>query len=565
MEITELRPKRRSKKVGVSLNYDRTRRSSSNQETLFTELPSIPNIMISRRRETPNTTKNPKHKEIDPKSFQVSNINRDLLNLAKKELKFDDTILALIGVAIIMISYMENEIFFANGNKSTYLCTYLRVMEMAMALFSVMWIARRYYNVLTIKIVTFEESIYTTLLSSSLAKPMIIEMMINIWFSPPGYDRSFTVSMMGYDMTYSWNSVFAFIILLRMYLCIRLFGHYSFYTKPKAERVCEMNGEQASSLFALKCFMQDASHFGIALVFIIISLYWALLMRLAERNNRIYSNTPDVESRLVTLADNLWLVFVTTTTVGYGDIFPVTHPGRCIAVIACIIGNVYLGMLVVSLRKELEHSKEQHLAYAWITRKEIAEDVKKAAALAIRKAFTLYMLHIKWGGSCVSPIKPNPRVVYKGVEVPNDQAALGDSKYNRKFSLYKEMKASLHHMKVLVKKSREVGETDNDIIMNLADIALVDLYDIEGKLKSVINESRLLEASSSIGVQRQIENKTAAIRDMSRLIRRRLVGNRRGTVSPDMSPKRIVDDYFSVAANDFSIKLEKQENQENQN
>ena len=34
-----------------------------------------------------------------------------------------------------------------------------------------------------------------------------------------------------------------------------------------------------------------------------------------------------------------WLMIVTMTTVGYGDGYPSTHPGRCLSFIACVMGT----------------------------------------------------------------------------------------------------------------------------------------------------------------------------------------------------------------------------------
>jgi len=43
--------------------------------------------------------------------------------------------------------------------------------------------------------------------------------------------------------------------------------------------------------------------------------------------------------------DALWWSFVTATTVGYGDISPVTTPGRIIAAILMLTGIGFIGML----------------------------------------------------------------------------------------------------------------------------------------------------------------------------------------------------------------------------
>lgn len=190
------------KTVGIPLNYDRARRGSSNVDTHLTVLPSIPSVLISRRRETSANIKAVKNESEDPTSYDVPKINKYLLNLAKKELKTDDTILALIGFSIILISVVENELFFASGYNSTTMCTYLRMINLCWSLFSVLWIGRRYYMVLTMRILLYQESVHANISSTDLLKPMLIEMGINIFFSPPGFDGTFEVEMLGYKMIY---------------------------------------------------------------------------------------------------------------------------------------------------------------------------------------------------------------------------------------------------------------------------------------------------------------------------------------------------------------------------
>lgn len=47
--------------------------------------------------------------------------------------------------------------------------------------------------------------------------------------------------------------------------------------------------------------------------------------------------------------DGLWWAFVTLTTVGYGDIVPITHGGRIAAVFAMIFGIVVYSLIVANL------------------------------------------------------------------------------------------------------------------------------------------------------------------------------------------------------------------------
>ncbi len=53
-------------------------------------------------------------------------------------------------------------------------------------------------------------------------------------------------------------------------------------------------------------------------------------------------------SKIKTIKDALWWGFVTSTTVGYGDIFPVTMGGRIIAILLMILGVGVFGFITAS-------------------------------------------------------------------------------------------------------------------------------------------------------------------------------------------------------------------------
>lgn len=60
----------------------------------------------------------------------------------------------------------------------------------------------------------------------------------------------------------------------------------------------------------------------------------------------------------------LWLVYVTMTTVGYGDYYPRTHMGRVTAVAVCFLGMVSISLLVIFLQDIIEFTnKEQRVRF----------------------------------------------------------------------------------------------------------------------------------------------------------------------------------------------------------
>lgn len=67
-----------------------------------------------------------------------------------------------------------------------------------------------------------------------------------------------------------------------------------------------------------------------------------------------------VEPSIQTYEDALWWAFVTATTVGYGDLSPVTPIGRVIAIILMIFGIGLIGMITGSIATFFIKSQKQY-------------------------------------------------------------------------------------------------------------------------------------------------------------------------------------------------------------
>ncbi|RNB80161.1 two pore domain potassium channel family protein [Brevibacillus fluminis] len=67
-----------------------------------------------------------------------------------------------------------------------------------------------------------------------------------------------------------------------------------------------------------------------------------------------------VEPKITTYEDALWWSIVTTTTVGYGDMSPVTFTGRAVAVVLMLVGIGLIGMLTSSIATYFFQKEKKH-------------------------------------------------------------------------------------------------------------------------------------------------------------------------------------------------------------
>jgi len=88
--------------------------------------------------------------------------------------------------------------------------------------------------------------------------------------------------------------------------------------------------------------------YGAIVVYILIGIMWVFLYNLAEL---LHPGSFSVAAVLGAESKKAlyFFSFVTLTTLGYGDITPISEPARSLAVLEAIVGQMYLAVLIARL------------------------------------------------------------------------------------------------------------------------------------------------------------------------------------------------------------------------
>lgn len=127
---------------------------------------------------------------------------------------------------------------------------------------------------------------------------------------------------------WGWVDAISIIPLLRVARLLRIV------------RVMRVMRRMGGPTAALTAFFKNRATGGLLLVMLVAFLvleFGSLLMLYAERNQ------PDAS--ITTAEDALWYLFVTMSTVGYGDLYPVSQVGRVIGTGIIIVGVGVFGTL----------------------------------------------------------------------------------------------------------------------------------------------------------------------------------------------------------------------------
>jgi len=88
--------------------------------------------------------------------------------------------------------------------------------------------------------------------------------------------------------------------------------------------------------------------YGAIVVYILIGLMWAFLYSLTEFIHP-HSFTFATELALDHKKSLFYFSFVTLTTLGYGDIAPLSGPAKSLAMLEAIAGQMYIAVLIARL------------------------------------------------------------------------------------------------------------------------------------------------------------------------------------------------------------------------
>ena len=218
---------------------------------------------------------------------------------------------------------------------------------------------------------------------SQMLKKLVLELLVCCLTSLPNVNKTFSGKMLSGTFVYHISDIILMAMLLRVYLILRLYEHYSKWTSFKASNLCKKYGTTADAIFALKSDLKDRPFLTIGSVMVIIIIVLGIGVMESEKS----FSSPSSAAHMDQLTNNEWLIVITMTTVGYGDYFPSTHIGRFFCIIACISGMILISALVVALNLANEFSKDQSIAYLAIKTKKREEEWYVSAAEVIKAAF----------------------------------------------------------------------------------------------------------------------------------------------------------------------------------
>lgn len=166
---------------------------------------------------------------------------------------------------------------------------------------------------------------------------VVINFFLTIIFIADFLYRLFTATSKRHYFVsnWGWADLLASIPALRILRLFRIFKAYRLLNKYGARNIfSQLKKHRAESVLYIVVFC----------VMLVIES-GAILVLMAERG------APD--ANILSASDAMWWVYVTITTVGYGDHYPVTNPGRLVGIMIMTMGVGLFGTLAGFIANKL--------------------------------------------------------------------------------------------------------------------------------------------------------------------------------------------------------------------
>ena len=217
---------------------------------------------------------------------------------------------------------------------------------------------------------------------------LLIEVILLLFFQYPDLNSYSVLSQLDCVMILPISSLFSAFTVYRFLYILRILNAISIWDSIMSERICDKYSCSSGFLFAFKATQKNNPFLSLIILFFLSCVCFGFSIRIFELH---YWETQKTLSQNWRYHWNaLWCVFVSMTTVGYGDFYPKTHFGRVIIIVSCIVGVYFISMMMIFMTQKSLLSESEQKAYKLITRLRLRNQLKDIHAKMIYHALEMF-------------------------------------------------------------------------------------------------------------------------------------------------------------------------------
>jgi len=258
---------------------------------------------------------------------------------------------------------------------------YIEVLKIGVALnvLLVVWGIWRYYSAL-LELEKIRGSLLPqdTFYSAGYLSSFLLEVFICLIHPPPFVSSQFTVwERHGEYSIHTTDDFLTVCMIPRLYLLFRVFRDFYGLSDENARMygsLCYVNLDDSFVIFK-EIMLQHP--------IIVVTVFYIFSMGALAYAVCVFERPRDLEYQ--ELRNGAWLIFVTMTTIGYGDAFPQSDLGRFIIAIACALALGILMLLIIGMENVMAPNPKELKVFHILKYKRWKALVKEHAANLIQQ------------------------------------------------------------------------------------------------------------------------------------------------------------------------------------
>ena len=188
-------------------------------------------------------------------------------------------------------------------------------------------------------------------------------------------------------MTLPMSSLLSAFAIFRFFFVIYIINTFSIWDTTQSESILEKYNLNTNVIFTFKAYQKSNPFLTLFVLFFLSCICFSFNIRVFEMH--YWETQSKVLQNWEYRWNALWCVFVTMTTVGYGDFFPKTHFGRILIIFSAFVGIYFISMMMIIMTQKSILTESEQRSYKLITRLKFRNELKDIYSKMIFHAFKM--------------------------------------------------------------------------------------------------------------------------------------------------------------------------------
>ena len=223
---------------------------------------------------------------------------------------------------------------------------------------------------------------------------LFFEVLFLLFFQYPYLNYILIFQQLDRKMILPLSSLLSAISNFRLIYFFQLINSLSIYDSSLSEKILDKFYLAPNIIFTMKSYQKNNPFITLTILFIISWICFALTIRIFEMH--YWETFKIIPQDWSFIWNSLWCIFVSMTTVGYGDFYPRTHFGRIIIIFSCVVGIYFTSIMMVFLTKKSLLNENETKSYKLITRLRIKNELKDIYSNIIYHSIKIVIVENKY-------------------------------------------------------------------------------------------------------------------------------------------------------------------------